>query len=135
MGSMLFSKMYARLRLKFLCLCVFGLVAAFFALYISKEVLVGVVVACMVLGMGSTAINAALQSEVIRYSNLDDQAVATSIFSAIFNFGIGSGSALGGVVTSWASVGVIGIAAGALGTFALIYAIAVLIPRLRITRA
>ena len=89
----------------------------------------------MVLGMGSTAINAALQSEVIRYSSLDDQAVATSIFSAIFNFGIGSGSALGGIVTSWASVGVIGIAAGALGILALIYAIAVLIPRLRITRA
>lgn len=133
-GSMLFSKMYARLRLKFLCLCVLGLVAAFFALYISKEVLVGIVVACMILGMGSTAINAALQSEVIRYSSLDDQAVATSIFSAIFNFGIGSGSALGGVVTSWVSVGVVGIAAGALGILALIYAIAVLIPRLRITR-
>ena len=95
----------------------------------------GVLVACMVLGMGSTAMNAILQSEVIRYSSLDDQAVATSIFSAIFNFGIGSGSAVGGVVTSSVSVGAIGLAAGALGVVALLYCFAVVIPRLRLPRS
>lgn len=134
LGSVLFSKIYARQRVKFLCGCLLGLVTAFFVLFISQEFLIGVLGACVVLGMGSTAMNAALQSEVIRYSSLDDQAVATSIFSAIFNFGIGSGSALGGVVTSCVSVGSIGAAAGALGLVAFLYCVIVLIPRLRIAR-
>lgn len=134
LGSVLFSKIYARQRVKFLCGCLLGLVTAFFVLFVSQEFLIGVLGACVVLGMGSTAMNAALQSEVIRYSSLDDQAVATSIFSAIFNFGIGSGSALGGVVTSCVSVGSIGVAAGALGLVAFLYCAIVLIPRLRIAR-
>ena len=134
LGSVLFSKIYARQRVKFLCGCLLGLVTAFFVLFVSQEFLIGVLGACVVLGMGSTAMNAALQSEVIRYSSLDDQAVATSIFSAIFNFGIGSGSALGGVVTSCVSVGSIGAAAGALGLVAFLYCVIVLIPRLRIAR-
>ncbi len=134
LGSVLFSKIYARQRVKFLCGCLLGLVTAFFVLFVSQEFLIGVLGACVVLGMGSTAMNAALQSEVIRYSNLDDQAVATSIISAIFNFGIGSGSALGGVVTSCVSVGSIGVAAGALGLVAFLYCAIVLIPRLRIAR-
>ena len=134
LGSVLFSKIYARQRVKFLCECLLGLVTAFFVLFVSQDFLIGVLGACVVLGMGSTAMNAALQSEVIRYSSLDDQAVATSIFSAIFNFGIGSGSALGGVVTSCVSVGSIGAAAGALGLVAFLYCVIVLIPRLRIAR-
>lgn len=135
LGSVLFSKIYARQRVKFLCGCLLGLVTAFFVLFVSQDFLIGVLGACVVLGMGSTAMNAALQSEVIRYSSLDDQAVATSIFSAIFNFGIGSGSALGGVVTSCVSVGSIGVTAGALGLVAFLYCVIVLIPRLRIARA
>lgn len=135
LGSVLFSKIYARQRVKFLCGCLLGLVTAFFVLFVSQVFLIGVLGACVVLGMGSTAMNAALQSEVIRYSSLDDQAVATSIFSAIFNFGIGSGSALGGVVTSCVSVGSIGVTAGALGLVAFLYCVIVLIPRLRIARA
>ena len=135
LGSVLFSKIYARQRVKFLCGCLLGLVTAFFVLFVSQDFLIGVLGACVVLGMGSTAMNAALQSEVIRYSSLDDQAVATSIFSAIFNFGIGSGSALGGVVTSCVSVGSIGATAGALGLVAFLYCVIVLIPRLRIARA
>ena len=134
LGSVLFSKIYARQRVKFLCGCLLGLVTAFFVLFVSQDFLIGVLGACVVLGMGSTAMNAALQSEVIRYSSLDDQAVATSIFSAIFNFGIGSGSALGGVVTSCVSVGSIGVTAGALGLVAFLYCVIVLIPRLRIAR-
>ena len=64
--------------------------------------------------MTSTAFNVAFQGEVIRITSQDEAAVATSIYSGIFNLGIGGGSALGGVVVSSLGVGVIGYAGGAL---------------------
>lgn len=133
-GSMLFSKFYAQTRLKFLGTCIVSLVAALFLLSLFKTFAVGAVLMCMVLGMCCAIFNAALQSEVIRYAQLDEQAVATSIFSGIFNFGIGCGSAAGGVVVSAVGIGSIGLVAGIVSLLALAYTMAVLIPRLRIVR-
>ena len=84
--------------------------------------------------MDCAALNVALQSEIIRYAQLDDQAVATSIYSGIFNFGIGSGSAVGGVVVTSLGISSIGLVAGLVGLAALAYGLAALLPRLRIAR-
>lgn len=133
-GSALFSKYYARLRLRFLVTVVVGVVAGLFLLKFSVQPIGAVVLNCALLGLAMTALNVSLQSEVIRNSRLDDQAVATSIYSGIFNLGIGSGSALGGAVCTYITVGDVGIAGGLFGVVALAYALIVLVPRLRAPR-
>ena len=129
-GSLLFSKWYARIRLKFFACTSIGLVIGLFALKGVESIAIAFVV-CAVLGLFATALNVAMQSEVIRNSKLDDQAVATSIYSGIFNFGIGCGSALGGVVVSSIGIGEIGAVGGILGLAALLFCFAVLLPHLR----
>lgn len=133
-GSMLFSKFYVRIRLKFLTVCIASLVAALFLLSLLQAFGIGVIVMCLILGMDCAALNVALQSEIIRYAQLDDQAVATSIYSGVFNFGIGSGSAVGGVVVTSLGISSIGLVAGLVGLAALAYGLAALLPRLRIAR-
>lgn len=133
-GSMLFSKWYARLRLRFLFACVAGVVLTLFRLALAIPLPAAVMVVCAVLGACATAMNVALQSEVIRNARLDDQAVATSIYSGIFNLGIGSGSALGGLVVTYLSLGSIPLVGGAISVLALLYCVGMLLPRLRAGR-
>lgn len=133
-GSMLFSKCYARTRLIFIGAGIASTVIALFLLSLLQTIGTVAVVMCLVLGMCCAALNVALQSEIIRYARLDDQAVATSIFSGIFNFGIGCGSAAGGVVVSVVGLAEIGLVAGTIGLLGLLYTIAILLPRLRSVR-
>lgn len=133
-GSLLFSKFYVRLRLRFLLLAIVGLALALVALYSAATSLPTVALICVVLGLCATALNVALQSEVIRCSDLDAQAVATSIYSGIFNLGIGCGSALGGVVVSDIGTAYIGFVAAILVTMSVAYYVLVLKPRLSSVR-
>ncbi len=66
-------------------------------------------------GCCATAFNVAFQSEVIRAVEADESAVAMSIFSGLFNFGIGAGSAVGGFVVTSLSVELLGVVGGAVG--------------------
>ena len=77
--------------------------------------------ACAVWGMFATTFSIAYQSEIIRCCDKDSSTVAMSIFSGIFNLGIGSGTALGGAVVSGVGIGFIGIVGGviALGSLLL----------------
>ena len=129
-GSLLFSKLYVRLRLRFLLVAIVGLALALAALYSGATSLPTVALICAVLGLCATALNVALQSEVIRCSDLDAQAVATSIYSGIFNLGIGCGSALGGAVVSDIGMAYIGFVAAILVTMSVVYYVLVLKPRL-----
>lgn len=133
-GSLLFSKFYVRLRLRFLLLAIVGLALALAALYSAATSLPTVALICVVLGLCATALNVALQSEVIRCSDLDAQAVATSIYSGIFNLGIGCGSALGGAVVSDIGTAYIGFVAAILVTMSVAYYVLVLKPRLSSVR-
>lgn len=133
-GGMLFSKYYAHLRLKFLFAAAVGILIALCLLDASSNFVVAVLIICGVLGLCVTALNVALQSEVIRNSSLDTQAVATSIYSGIFNLGIGCGSALGGVVVSMSGIETIGFVGGVIVALALTYYVVALRARLRISR-
>lgn len=130
-GSMLFSKLYVTLRLKFFMVSCVGIVIGLLALDLAPQGILVAFAVCAFLGLFATALNVAMQSEVIRNSRLDDQAVATSIYSGIFNLGIGSGSALGGSVVNIVGIGYIGIAGGVLAAGALIFCVAFLLPCLR----
>lgn len=57
--------------------------------------------------------------------------MAMSIFSGIFNFGIGFGALLGGGVVDSMGIGNVGFVAGGIGMAATLYAIFVLVPRLK----
>lgn len=113
-GSFLFARFFDGHRRMFFRAAVAGLAVALFALGLAACSPALVVVDFLVWGVTSTAFNVAFQGEVIRITSQDEAAVATSIYSGIFNLGIGGGSALGGVVVSSLGVGVIGYAGGAL---------------------
>ena len=67
--------------------------------------------------MGSMA----LQSEIIAIAPAEGTSVAMSIFSGIFNFGIGTGAFIGGRVCSLSSVEWVGLAGAAIAIAALGY--------------
>lgn len=130
-GSILFSKFYVALRLKFFMVSCACIVVGLLALVLAPQGVLVAFAVCMFLGLFATALNVAMQSEVIRNTRLDDQAVATSIYSGIFNLGIGSGSALGGSVVNAVGIGYIGIAGGILAAVALVFCAVRLLPCLR----
>ena len=73
----------------------------------------GAIGVCVLWGACSTSFNAGAQAEVIRVTTEEQSAVAMSIFSGLFNVGIGSGSIIGGVVCDTLGVGAIGFVGGA----------------------
>ena len=67
----------------------------------------------------------------MRYAPEEATSVAMSIFSGIFNLGIGSGAYIGGVVVTHASLGYVGYAGGVVGLLATIYCVGRLFPNMR----
>lgn len=67
----------------------------------------------------------------MRTTTMSTSAVAMSIYSGIYNLGIGSGSYLGGLICTHASIAYIGLGGGALVLLSLIYCAFFLIPAMR----
>lgn len=154
LGSMAFSRLYGRLHLRFLGTCIAGVAAVLLALWAAAGLADGwagvgagvsagsgafafaftgilAIAACGCWGLFGTALNVALQAEVIKHSSLDAQAVATSIYSGIYNFGIGCGTLAGGFVVTHAGIANVGLAGGIVAVAALVYFAAALARRLR----
>ena len=85
----------------------------------------------MLWGCCATAFNVAFQSEIIKAVENDESSVAMSIFSGLFNFGIGAGSALGGFVVTSISVEMLGLVGGAVGVVCLLLTVGVLFKLMR----
>ena len=119
-GSFAFSKFYNAHRFPFLTIllaiiaaCIFLVLPAAFSIEVTFAVLA-------LWGFAGTAFNVAMQDEIIKFAPQDGTAVAMSIFSGIFNFGIGTGAFIGGLVCTNLSLSYVGIVGGfiALGTLA-----------------
>ena len=120
-GSMLFSKYYPKIRFRFINISMIGLIAGVLLLLpVSFSVPVTIAV-CALWGMSATAFNVAMQSEIITDTPQSQTSVAMSIFSGIFNFGIGTGALIGGMVCTHLSISFIGIAGGLIVLLALLY--------------
>lgn len=151
LGSMAFSRLYGKLHLRFLGTCIAGVAAVLFALWAAAGLAGGLasagagigagafayagvlaIAACGCWGLFGTALNVALQAEVIKHSNLDAQAVATSIYSGIYNFGIGCGTLAGGFVVTHAGIANVGLAGGIVAVAALVYFALILRRHLRV---
>lgn len=131
-GSVLFARLYeGRRRPAFLLTVLAGIAVSSACMLPASASPAGVAALCMLWGACGTAFNVSLQSEILRFSSEGEAAVAMSVFSGIFNLGIGAGSAVGGAVSASVSVSWVG-AAGALVGIAGVAACAVfLLPAMR----
>lgn len=119
-GSALLTRYYDRRRTFFMFASCAGVALPLLVLRPMAGTFGTLALACAVWGLFGTAFSIAYQSEIIRWCDKDDSAVAMSIYSGIFNLGIGIGSALGGVVVSHGAIGSIGCVGGVLALAALV---------------
>lgn len=111
-GSYLFSKYYKNHRIGFLYATTFGLAAVLFLLKSTRHASLTIIPLFLCWGMISTIFNVACQAETIQATKEQEASIAMSIFSGIFNLGIGLGSFLGGQVILFTSVANIGLLGG-----------------------
>lgn len=120
-GSALFTKYFAAHSFVFTNLMMWGMVACLALLLPSAGSLWVTVALMAVWGLAATAFNIAMQSEIISIAPPEATSVAMSIFSGIFNFGIGTGAFVGGLVCTHASVSWVGIAGCAIALLPFLY--------------
>lgn len=121
-GSLVFSRYYARSRRGFMTVMIVLMSVCLFAVWPAS--LAGVwpaMAVCFVWGMSVTAYNVSMQSNVILVSPREATSVSMSIFSGIYNFGIGFGALIGGMVCTHLSISLIGVAGGVLCLAGLAY--------------
>jgi MFS transporter, DHA1 family, L-arabinose/isopropyl-beta-D-thiogalactopyranoside export protein len=121
LGSYSFSTFYDRHCFRFVSLAMCGLILALALLMPSARIHWIVIILCAVWGTAATAYNVAMQSEVIATSNEDESTVAMSIYSGIFNLGIGTGAFTGGLVCTHLQLSWIGFAGALLAGAGLLF--------------
>lgn len=120
-GSIVFSKFYNRNRKHFITAIVACSSLCLLVLHPCAMSLPLIILVCALWGMASTAYNVAMQSNIILVTTPESTAVAMSIFSGIFNLGIGSGAFFGGSICTHASIAYIGYVGALLGFIGLAY--------------
>ena len=89
-----------------------------------------VVTLCIFWGLANCFFNMVFQSEIIR-TVPEGTSIAMSIYSGIYNVGIGSGALIGGLVCSGISVSAIGYIGGLISIAACLACLLYLQPRLK----
>ncbi len=128
LGSFLFSRLYDRHRYAFIRFIIASVAVALLCLRVASISLYLVILVCVLWGMAVTAFNVAFQAETIKAVPEEASAVAMSLFSGIFNLGIGCGTWLGGTVCNQLSIANIGYAGGIIGVLAVLYCVFRMIP-------
>lgn len=131
LGSIAFSKYYMSNPRRFVAVATVAPALCLLLMQVSVVSLASVLAVCVVWGAMATAFNIALQDNVMRFAPEEATSVAMSIFSGIFNLGIGSGAYIGGVVVTHLSLGSIGYAGGVIGLLAAFYCVGRLFPNMR----
>ena len=120
-GSILFSNFYNKNRKRFILASLFSLTLVLFLLKPSAVSIITLLLMCIVWGTSSTAFNVACQSETMLATNENTSSVAMSIFSGIFNLGIGLGSFIGGQTINLMNIQSIGYVAGIISILGIIF--------------
>lgn len=131
LGSIAFSKYYMSNPRRFVAVATVAPALCLLLMQVSAVSLASVLAVCVVWGAMTTAFNIAFQDNVMRFAPEEATSVAMSIFSGIFNLGIGSGAYIGGVVVTHLSLGSIGYAGGVIGLLAAFYCVGRLFPNMR----
>ncbi|MBM6817088.1 MFS transporter [Olsenella uli] len=123
-GSWFFARLFDGHRRAFLTATMVGVAAALLLLSPLAGMAAGPFAVCALWGVSATAFNVAAQAEIIRITSEEASPVAMSIFSGLFNVGIGTGSIVGGIVCDAVGVGAVGIVGGVVATAGALYCIA-----------
>ena len=117
-GSFLFARFYVgkRRRYWYIRVSLAGVALALALMMPAALGGMGSVLAVFVLwGICGVSFNVAYQSEILRFAPPHAAAVATAIYSGIFNLGIGGGSAVGGAVSTAFGMGSVCFAGALIG--------------------
>lgn len=131
LGSIAFSKYYMANRRRFMLVMTLGPALCLLLLQVAAASLLSVFVVCIMWGAMATAFNIAFQDNTIRFAPENATSIGMSIFSGIFNLGIGSGAYVGGLVVSHLSIDYIGYAGGIIGLIATLYLVVRYFPNMR----
>lgn len=131
LGSIAFSKYYMANRRRFMLVMTLGPALCLLLLQVAAASLLSVVLVCIMWGAMATAFNIAFQDNTICFAPENATSIGMSIFSGIFNLGIGSGAYVGGLVVSHLSIDYIGYAGGIIGLIATLYLVVRYFPNMR----
>ena len=118
-GSWLFSKISPAHPKAFLFGCLSALLLSLLLLRPAAQSATYLFAIAAIWGVAILGFSLALQAKVLRFA-ADATDVAMSLFSGLYNVGIGAGALLGSVVTSSLGLGYIGMVGGALAGCALV---------------
>ena len=102
-ASILFGRYYERMERSFLWLAMMAIALGLSALFLLSDMRALWVINAFLWGIGATTISLVLQIQVLRLAPKATD-VAMSLFSGIFNIGIGGGALLGGIVIAQMSL-------------------------------
>ena len=130
-GSVLFSRFYGRHRFPIFRAGLLGLLVALMCFLPSAAFMPSMIACCMLLGTISTLFNVTMQAELIRNCSLAAAPVAMSIFSGIFNVGIGGGTFIGGRLAAASMLPDIGFVGAAIAACAVLFGLLFYLPHAR----
>ncbi|WP_303105883.1 MFS transporter [uncultured Mitsuokella sp.] len=130
-GSVLFSRFYGRHRFPIFRAGLLGLLVALMCFLPSASFMPSMIACCMLLGTISTLFNVTMQAELIRNCSLAAAPVAMSIFSGIFNVGIGGGTFIGGRLAAASMLPDIGFVGAAIAACAVLFGLLFYLPHAR----
>ena len=119
-ASVAFSRYYDNHHLFFVNLSLFGVAASLLMLYFSAFWLPLIIAVVVFWGFAIACFNVSFQSQTINLAP-SASAVAMSIYSGIYNVGIGGGALVGGIVSEDLGVGFVGFVGGGIALLACIY--------------
>jgi len=129
-GSYFFAKYFDRHQFTFIRFAVVGISIFTLLLLPAAFNTATVILICVLWGLAINSFNLSFQSEILQVAP-HGTAIAMSIYSGIYNVGIGAGALVGGNVCSYMGISNIGFVGGAIGLAASAYCILRLIPILR----
>lgn len=121
LGSIIFSRYYNRQPQAFITQSIAVVGTSLLLLCLSSLSLVTVTAVCIAWSAAATAFNVAFQDSIIKRASEEATAIAMSIFSGIFNLGIGMGAFIGGIVCTHSSIAHIGYVGGFIAIVATCY--------------
>lgn len=130
-GSYLFSRFYDVHKKAFIAASLVGETLSLFVLLPAASS-VGATVAVLVLwGATEMGFCVAFQSILIYITENDQASVAMSIYSGLFNLGIGAGSAIGGATVTQFGVGTVGLVGGVFAAVGTVVTVVVMFALMR----
>lgn len=129
-GSIFFSKKYDKHPVAFINVAVYGIVAFLYLLQPASISMGSTLLVCVLWGIAITAFNLVFQALIIQFAP-QATSIAMSIYSGIFNVGIGSGALIGGYTCTYLSLGWIGYIGGTISLVAAFYCTKRVLPLLR----